>query len=138
MRGWKILALALLLVAGPALGADTILTPTTDYAGCRIWTLCNDQATGTTCVTGALNNVIRATNEYTWSAWADSSDSVTAWTVKLYDKAPSAGYGTVGALVNAVGALTPSYTKFSWTGLGGDLHGVLGGTLTGGVTVIVQ
>jgi hypothetical protein len=139
MTGRLILAaLAVLaLLASPALAADTILTPTTDYAGCQVWTLCDDQASGTTCVTGALNNIIRAGSQYTWSAWADTSDA-TSFTVKLYDKAPGAGYSTTRALINASGDITDTNPKFSWTGLGGDLHAVLGGTLTNGVTVIVR
>jgi hypothetical protein len=132
------LALLVWLVAGPAAAADTILTPTTDYAGCKTWKLCDDQASGTTCVTGALNNIVRGDAEWFWSAWADTSDSVTAWTVNLYAKTRGSGYGTVRAHLTYLGAMTPSAPSFHWSGHGGDVHGVLGGTLTNGVTVILQ
>jgi len=130
-------ALAALLVC-PAFAADTIIAPTTDHKGCKIWKLCDDQAAGTVCVTGALNNIVRATNEYSFSAWADESDSDEAWTIKIYDKAPGSGYdGTDRTLLNT-SDMTPTAMKFSWDGLSGDLHAVLGGTLTNGVTLTIK
>lgn len=74
-----------------------------------------------------------------FSAFADTSDSDTAWTVKLYDKSPGSGYdGTDRTLLNASGDLTPSNMKFSWYGPSGDVHAVIGGTATNGVTVILK
>lgn len=140
MRGIMRLAVCLLLlVAGPAWAADTILTPESDFQGCKIWRLCNDQTSGTTCISaGPLNNIVRGDAEWFWSAWADTSDSVTAWTVDIYAKTRGSGYGTVRAHISYLGSMTPSAPSLHWTGHGGDLHAVLGGTLTNGVTVIVQ
>lgn len=132
-------ALATLLVC-PAWGADTILSYNWSVDGCTEWTLCNDQTSGTTCVTGADNNIIRTgTNaEWFWSAWGDSSDQTTGWTADVYQKTRGAGHGTVRAHLTHLGSLTPTNPVVHWSGHGGDIHAVLGGTLTNGVTIKVQ
>jgi len=137
MKKFYALLALLCLVAGPV-WAQEVLDPTANTEGCKFFTLCDDQAAGTTCVTGTDENIVRGLSEWFWSACADTSDSTTAWTVDIYKKTWRAGYGTVRSRITYLGALTPATPCVDWTGHGGDVHAVLGGTLTGGVTVIVQ
>lgn len=134
-----VLLLSALLWAVPAQAADVEADSTIDTNGCRTWLLCDDQSDTGTCVDGSSNNLIaRAGNEYTWTAFAQHSDSVAAWTIKLYGTSPGQGYAAgVGdrALLNFDGDMTPSNPQFSFMGIQGDIHAVLGGTVTDGVTL---
>lgn len=141
MRLLILLSTALVLVFASVAQAGDVYVPTTSSSGgCHVWTLCSAQTSTGVCVTGADNNILDALDGYTFSAFVDTSTSTDAWTVKLYDKAPGAGYhATRRTLVNASGDLTTSNMKFSWSGTGGDLHAEIGGTLSSdAVTVIVK
>ena len=141
MRILVLLFAVMILALGSVARADDVYIDDTGYEfGCRSWVLCNAQEAAGTCISsGPLNNILKAGNEYTWSAWADTSTSVEAWTVKLYDVTRGSGYQTTRTLINASGDITPSNFKFSWNGISGDIHAIIGGTLTSGnVTVVIK
>ena len=143
MTKW-ILGVALaLLVGAPAFAADLILTPTVGQNGCRTWKVCDAEVTGTTtCNTGALNNVLRAGREYTWTAFSQNSSDVGAWTAKIYGGAPYQGFasGTGDRALINTSDITPTNPMFSWNGIMGDIHVVLGGTIHGsnGITIEIR
>ena len=140
---YALLAL-LCLVAGPA-GADTLVEPYGEKDGCRLWLLCDGQTAtdAVACDTVGDNSgdnlVLRAGQEYTWTAFADTSASAaTAFTIDLYTKAPGGGSGTQRALINS-SSITESNYVFSWTGIMGDIVAVpTCTTCTSGVNLIVK
>jgi len=138
---YALLAL-LCLVAGPV-WADTLVTPYGSTDGCRSWALCVAQDTGDICDTvgdgSGDNKILRAGQEYTWTAFADTSPAgATDFTIKLYTTSPGEGYVTRRALLNSSDITQANYA-FSWTGIMGDIHAVVaGGTLSTGVNLIIK
>jgi len=143
------LPLLLTLVVGVALwaapsSAQVAASSSPAGKGCHTWTLCDDQTALAACDLDAAGDggdilFIRSQNEYTWTAFSQSSDSVTAYTIKLYSTSPGLGYdANHRVLVNYAGDITNLAPMFSWNGLMGDIHAVLGGTTTGGVTLVVK
>ena len=135
-----ILLLLALLVAGPVLAADTPVAGTTQ-SGCTYWTICDDMTSTGVCTASDGNNaIVRARNEYTFSAYATDSDETTGpWTVKIYDRFQGTGYdATRRVLLNSVGDVTQANMKFSWNGISGDIHAVVGGTPGTGVTIKIK
>jgi hypothetical protein len=135
-----VLATVFLMVL-PALAADIYIPHTSSSGGVTWWTLCDDQTGGTTCTTSTAkdgtgpNNILTHPKAWFWTFCADESDQTTGWTVKIYKKTEGAGYGTVRSDITYLGALTPAAPCIDFSGSSGDIHAVLGGTLTEGVTV---
>lgn len=145
----RLLPLLTLLVVGVALwatsaSADVSATGRPAGHGCTEWILCNDQVSTGTCDED-LNGVagdeyyLRPTDEYYWTAYTQDSDSTADYTVKLYSTSQGLGFDTDHrVLINSSGDITFDNPMFSWTGLMGDIHAVLGGTTTDGVTLKVK
>lgn len=141
-----ILALVI-LTAGTtrrAEAADNYIAPTKTTGPCPEWTLCNAQTGGTTCTSVADGtgdeNVVRLGFSSAFTAFADTSTSNDAWTVKLYATSPESGFdATDRALINVSGDLTPTNPVYTWNGPLGDIHAVIGGAaLTGATNVTVK
>jgi hypothetical protein len=142
MTKW-ILGVALALLVGAPAFADTILVPTTSQNGCRTWRVCDAQVQGTTtCQSAGSNAILRAGREYTWTAFSQASGDTGNWTAKIYSAGLSGGFisGTGDrALLNS-SDVTPTNPMFSWNGIMGDIHVVLGGTihLSNGITIDIR
>ena len=144
MRKFYALLALLCLVAGPV-WADTLVTPYGSTDGCRSWLLCDGQTATDAVACDTVGNasgdnlVLRAGQEYTWTAFADTSAAAaTSFTIDLYTKSPGEGSGTRRALLNS-SSITQANYAFSWTGLMGDIVAVpTCTTCTGGVNLIIK
>ena len=145
MKKFYALLALLCLVAGPVM-ADTSVVPYGSTDGCRLWLLCDAQlatdavACDTVGDASGDNLVLRAGQEYTWTAFADTSAAAaTDFAIKLYTKSPGEGSGTQRALINTSGDITQSNYAFSWNGIMGDIVAVpTCTTCTGGVNLIIK
>jgi len=122
------LVLVSAILSVQALAADTVLVPTTDNLGCRTWVFPQQLVQGYALASNGKTAIIRAGNEYTWSAWATNSTSAEAWTVTFYDRHPGGGsHATLRATLNDVALSLATTLKVSWNGEGGDTFAVIGG-----------
>ena len=142
MKKFYALLALMCLVAGPV-WADTLVTPYGSTDGCRSWLLCDGQTATDICDdvgdNSGDNMVLRAGQEYTWTAFADTSAAAaTAFTIDLYTTSPGEGYVTRRALLNS-SSITQTNYAFSWNGIMGDIHAVVTcTTCTGGVNLIIK
>lgn len=144
MHRW-IPLLALLVFASPAFGTDNVMNSAPGANGCSVWTLCDGETASQVCdsVGDGTGNalVIRAGNEYSWTAFAhDSSETTGPWEIKIYGNAPGQGFGSDGlprTLLNSTD-MDESNMLFSWSGIMGDIHAVTSGTEGTGVTLVVK
>ena len=125
-----ILTLVVLLLAAPALGGETLVPASTNRDGCREWTLCDQETSAQVCGGSGNERFIRAWNEVEWTFWVGNSTETDAWTIKVYGTAPGEGYdGTWRTLINESGDLTPGTLTHHFTGVLGDVHAVIAGTV---------
>ena len=119
-----------LALAGPAFAGETIVPASTNQDGCREWVLCAQETAAQVCGGSGDERFIRAWNEVEWTFFAGNSTEVDAWTIKIYGTAPGEGYdGTWRTLINESGDLTPANLTHHFTGILGDIHAVIAGTV---------